>query len=478
MKGPPSKKPKGVWIFEVAGPVLRAALCVREAKQVRVSELIVEKLEEPSREAIRGILAGIAAGPEGKCPAWVLVSRSTTMLRTLEIPSTETQELAAMVDLQVGKLSPYSREEITTDWHSLPSQKEGFSFVVLAIAPRYLLPDLLESLNEFQFPVARVGLVSSALPCFTPESPSAHLVVEVGFDYTEIQVVSNRQILFSRAVPMGESHLSGDEAEDTEKLFLEVKRSLEILQNEQVVTLLPEQVMLLGASRHLERLQARIGGELKMPCRIAPPLEKLFVFSEQAKQALQSSRQTESFYGILGVFGMPGVRHFDLMPTELKLRKAMEVFTKQVVRTGVLAVVLVMALSFLFGERIQKRRWVLEKLEQRYQETAPQAQGAEKMRHLIDFAQRQMEPEASALRFLEIIYSAIPTDAYCVNLSFEKDKKLSVRGYATGMPVVFNFVTELNKPGRLKGAETKYATKRKIQEKELVEFEIVGQFGS
>lgn len=400
------------------------------------------------------------------------------MLRALEIPSVQPQELAAMVDLQVGKLTPYEREEIITDWHAASAQREGFSLAIVAIAPRFLLADYFEPLAEFQFNVERVGLTSSGLPYFTPASSDPELLIEVGSDCTEIQVVSNRQILFSRAIPVGEARFSENEAENAERIFSEVKRSLEIAQNEQVVRALPDRAVLLGASRHRKRLQERITQELKMTCRETPPLDRFFKFSSQARQALEESQPTESFYGMLGALEVLPAQHFNLMPVELRIRKGLEEHTRQIVRFGVLAAVLVMVMSLFFAERVQKRRWALEQLDQRYRRTAAQAQEAEKMRGVLDFTGRQMRTGQSPISFLEAVYQFIPNDVYCTHLTFEDGKKFSIRGYAAGMTAVFNFVTELNKSGRLTGVETKYATKRKVQEKELVEFEITGGTGS
>lgn len=481
-------KPKGEWVFEVGNPVLKGAYCLKTHRTLQFRKIVTELLPANPKDALTAFFQKLAQTPEGTSPVWVFVARNLTTFRQMELPSTEQKELTAMADLQIGKQTPYNREEIVVDWQAVPSKRAGFSTVNMAIVHCLALTSYLEALKDSGFEIEKVGLVSSGLPFFvSPDTgPSAEkLLILVDEFYTEFQIIASEknredvpQILFSRAIPFGGARLSETGTDAWEKLIAEVKRSLEIVQNEQLLSALPERALLLGASRHLSALSSRLSQDLNLSCSILETMEPLLKFSDEARAEMKTQQETKSFHALLASAALSAESHFDLMPTDLKLRRSLKDRTREIIRLGVmLGAVVMLATGFFFG-KIYKKSFVLQSLEKRYEQSADGAKQVNDLRDILSRIHQRASHEGSALHFLDMIHQVTPQDIYYTHVSFEEGKSISLRGYAKVTSSVFNFVTELDKISPFKAIETKYATRRKIKEEELVEFEVAGRFGA
>lgn len=478
----PGLKRGGFWIFEIGTPFIKGAFCRHEDRAFRIQKIIIEPLDNPVKENLKAYFNKIVDPQERNAPIWAFISRNVTTVRNLELPSTDRQELAAMVDLQLTKQSPYSREEIVTDWHLEGQTPAGFSRAILAIAHRLLLTEYFEALKDSGFQVEKVGLVSSGLYHFVPKTvDGAILILEIGAVHTVLEIVSQKPgqapcLLFSRSIPVGEIKLAENESEGLEKLHAEIKRSIEIGQSEQALKNPPKNMLLFGASKHLTSLQDRISRELGIPCELGPALEKKFLFSKTALEDLVRIEGTHSMHSLLGCVSLPRALHFDLMPSELKLTKSLKDRSQEIVRLGIILVVFITSLSGLFFEKIYKETQLLQMLDKRYEKTAQKAENIEQMRGVLALVRRRMGADGSALQFLEILHQVTPEDIYYMNIVFDEGDQMSIKGYSKAMASIFDFVTKFDKLGWFKNVETKYATKKTIREQELVEFEIIGKF--
>jgi len=63
----------------------------------------------------------------------VIVSREKAMVRYMRLPAQDTSEIEKMVSFEITKQTPYSQDEITSDYEILSSDTEGYSEVMLVI---------------------------------------------------------------------------------------------------------------------------------------------------------------------------------------------------------------------------------------------------------------------------------------------------------------------------------------------------------
>jgi Tfp pilus assembly protein PilN len=77
-----------------------------------------------------------------------------------------------------------------------------------------------------------------------------------------------------------------------------------------------------------------------------------------------------------------------------------------------------------------------------------------------------------ALEVLTEIFNTIPLEVEVNYLKFDGQGKLTIRGTAASMSVIFAFVDNLEKSSYFKDVKTKYTTMRKEGIKDLADFEI------
>lgn len=470
---------KPFWLLEVGNPILKGMFCSREASGVRIHRVVFEPVAGPVREGFKNALATLFTGTEASAPVHALFSRNVASLRQLELPSKEDKELSSMVDLQVTSQSPYSRDEVTTDWHKLSSPRAGFSRVLVAMATHPLVKDYFDAFQELGLSVEKAGLISSGLPRFVLSGLDGDvLLIELNQFYTEFQLISKKEketeLLYSRAVTAGEQPAS--EEEGLERLLTESRRTLEALKNEGLLTDKPSRLVVMGASRHLEPFREKLALALGVPCEAIPLPSEGFSFAEGALENLKNFSLDNSFFGMLGSLQIPESQHFRLMSQDLGVRRGLEEQTQEIVHLGVLLSLFAVLLTGFFGGRIYKVNRALDQVNQMHQKNLKETEETEKIRDILKEVQTYRGPERSAQEFLKVLHEKTSEGIYYKSILYEQGKAVSLKGYAKEMSFVFEFVNGLNGLGWFKGVETKYAARKKVQKEDLIEFEIVGNF--
>jgi len=70
------------------------------------------------------------------------------------------------------------------------------------------------------------------------------------------------------------------------------------------------------------------------------------------------------------------------------------------------------------------------------------------------------------------VHKSISPEVYLITLNFDGKNRLTVRGVSDSMSEVFRLVSALEDSNYFKNVKTKYATKSKVEGRELTDFEI------
>lgn len=100
----------------------------------------------------------------GRCPIIAYLPRHViAAVRILKLPSTNPAEIRDMVDLQIGKLTPFSKEEIIVSYRVIEALADGYTQVMLIIARRdSIINGIIAPLREAGVNVDRVVLLTLA----------------------------------------------------------------------------------------------------------------------------------------------------------------------------------------------------------------------------------------------------------------------------------------------------------------------------
>ena len=63
----------------------------------------------------------------------IIIPSHATIAKNIEIPSLDEQEIMEIVDLQAGRHTPYSREEIIVDYINIGAYRENYTKILLII---------------------------------------------------------------------------------------------------------------------------------------------------------------------------------------------------------------------------------------------------------------------------------------------------------------------------------------------------------
>ena len=126
----------------------------------------------------------------GQARVIVLVPRARLILRHLTLPSHKTNELRAMIDLQVAGHIPYAREEVEIDFQILTKTADGYSKVVVVIIPREEAMRYWKIFADARIPVDRMTISSVGLWLLYRQQPDlpgqSGGIIEVDVDRSEI----------------------------------------------------------------------------------------------------------------------------------------------------------------------------------------------------------------------------------------------------------------------------------------------------
>ncbi len=223
-KARPTQPRKTVVAVEIGQEWLKIVQAERDgARAVQVSRLCMRPVKEDQpglHEEIRTVWRDQRLA---RLPVMVSLPRQLATMRTLKLPSTDASEIADMVDMQVGKLTPYSRDEIVWDYRILGVEREGYTRVLVAIAQRAVVRQRVNAIEEAGLEVDSVTVSSEGLiewmsaAGIDPANGRGVMLVDVDSLCTDVVVSVNDKALFARSIRIGARHIEEDYARWVER---------------------------------------------------------------------------------------------------------------------------------------------------------------------------------------------------------------------------------------------------------------------
>ena len=380
--------------------------------------------------------------------------------KNIEIPSEDPAEIREIINLQAGRHTPFSREEIIADYINLGAFKHSYSKVLLIIVSRSVIKRISDLLGRAGIRLSRVIFIPEALACtgqklLKVESSSAPMVVaNVDRNTTEFLVVYRSRVLFSRSIPFGAQDICADKEHSPSRFAEEMKKSLEAYQNEDI----EKKPVLLAIAAPVsvqELVKPAVVNMVSLAVKSVVYFRNI-ALSRQAMRCLDEN-PTVSFLGaIAGVWAGDDLR-VDLTPEDIRMRKALEQRGRDMIKTGIYILIAFVLASSVFLSRIYLRSTYLSRLDSRYK-----------------LLMAQVEELEGDFEKITLIRSYLTHRGHLklTDIRYEDNGQLRVRGTADSMSTVFSFAENLEKSKWFFDVKTRNTMKRKEQGKEVTEFEI------
>ncbi len=409
----------------------------------------------------------------------VYIPRHLVTVRMLDLPAIDPKEINDMIDLQVGKQTPYAKEEIIFAHKIIETNSAGYTKVMLAIVARNIVNERLDTLAKAGLTVKRVAISTEGvfnwfrgayLADMKLESSQAVLLVDIDSNYSDFIVIRKGKIVFTRNILIGANHLTQETPDRNEKFLDEIKRSLERYHSaEKNVEIV--KAYLSGSGPNIQGLKGALGTALEIHFESTNPHKNLHSQSV-IESPLDENLKFVSITQLLGVTlddKEPGI---DLTPHEQKVQNVMDRKTKQLTLMGILVVAIVTVISFLCLMNAHTKNVYLAKLKKTISNIAVEAEGIDKMRAVIDRVEQRLDPRGSSLDFITEIYRVTPQEIALTDIDIDEKRTVVLRGYGSAMSDVFKFVKILEESEKFENVKTSYTRIKNDKDKKFSEFEI------
>ncbi|MFH1645807.1 MAG: pilus assembly protein PilM, partial [Candidatus Omnitrophota bacterium] len=415
----------------------------------------------------------------------VLISRDRVMLKYIKLPSSNQDELDSMVSFEVSKQIPYSIEEVVYDYKIVSSDDQGYSNVIIAIVHNKEIEktrNLLESVTKAPF---RLRLSSEALyTWYVKISPNYDkskrvCILDVDADSTEIVLVFNEEVEFTRTVSAGALVLAdvvpGDSSQRV-RFVEELRRSIDIFfkqkgsDDEKI-----DECLIIGALSVKDSLPSLIEKELGLKSTYVSflatmPIAEYAFGQDGIPEYISVSSLCASLFITEGM---------NLVPEEVRKKEEFRSKAKKVVFTAVVLSVAVLSLVGFFCVKLYQKRALLGRLSAIYEKIKPQASIVEEKVKKLDIVKSGSKEGVSSLDAIYNLYKIIPPNITLVDFDYDAEKRfVSFRGTASRMAEVLKLNALLEASGRFKNVESRSLSERRLAGIQVIDFQIRCNFSS
>lgn len=459
---------------------LKVARLMASLNSIEVVNLLCKGIANLSDDDIARVAGGMLAELKPKNPLCVdVVSTHIAITKNIEIPSCRPQEIKEIIGLQAGRHTPYSRDEIIVDYIPIGEYKNSYTKILLVIVSRSIIRRHCDILQKAGLPPEKIlfapeGLAVSCsriLKYGTESSPVSLVNIEEGF--TDFSIIFKNKPIFLRSIPIGARQLNEEKELYLAKFTEELKNSFEAYQGEDIERP-PQSLVVTGAASQMRELEYQLSGALHLPVRPVSYFSSLSISAEVFKAA-QAECPYVSFLDVIGCLFSYNYLAIDLTPYEAKLRKSIEERGRDLIKTGVLTLTIIVLILLMLIGRIYFKGAELKLLNERYKPLAAQAERLEKDYEKIIQLKSYLKNRGYTLELLVELYKIIPLDLELDDIRLDEQGKFSLSGVAGSMSNVFAFVDAMEKSVYFKDVKIRQTTKRKDGARNVTDFEILSE---
>lgn len=404
------------------------------------------------------------------------VAANQVISKNIEVPSVDHAEIREIINLQASRHTPHAREEVIIDYIALATNKKSYTKVLLLIVAASAVKRTIAILEKAGLCVDRVMLAQEAVAALSPgifkfSAPGAvAAVIQIDEAASDCMVIARRKVLFIRSIPLGRQQLTADAEKSLPKFCDEVKKSLDAFQAENIEGA-AESLLVTGAVRGLEGVEPALREAVQIPVQVKPFGAEGLVCTRKAAAALRDTEEVSLMPAVAPLAAFADCR-VDLIPEEIKLKRQLARRSRDIVKTGVLLLALMVLGCAVLVSKLYFREAYLKALEEKYATDARQARELEDDLQKITIVAEELKHRGSSVMVLAEIHRLVPLSIELSEVRFEREGRFVVRGTAESMGTVFAFADSLSKSKYFAEVNPPAVNKRAEGKKEITDFEV------
>jgi len=396
--------------------------------------------------------------------------------KNIEIPSVNAEEIKSIVNLQASRHTPFTREEIEIGYINIGVYKKNYSKVLLIIANKNVLKDQLLSLQKAGLNFKNVLFPSESIASFYSKvlklkaklPPVA--IIDISKDTTEYVVVSKGAAITTRNIPVGYAQLTqeGDAAQS--RLIEELAQTMEAYQSEDIEAA-PNRFILTRDDQVTQNFQNALKAKLNCETAIVPYVDNVKIGRNVIKR-MATQYLDYSFLDLIASAGMIKESKVDMVPEELQLQKSIEEQGREVVKTALMSVLLLILFGSALGIKVYYKNAYLKQLKKDNLTNRKEVTKLELISEKTKVIKNYLGTRMDSLDTIYELYDQIPNEVYLTNIDLDEEGNVSIQGVSEVASIVFNLGTSLKESDFFQSVDIKSTTSKKDRGKDVSGFEI------
>ena len=434
-----------------------------------VKEVAKEDIAKVARSALDSI--GLK-----KASAICVIPSSVATTKNIEIPSVDPNEIKSIIDLQAGRHTPYSREEILIGYINIGVFQKNYTKVLLIIVNRQVVKEQFSTFDLAGLKVEKI--------VFAPECKAAFYemvlgrkpddipvgIVDIGHYTTDFIIGFNHTVIASRNIPLGMEHLVKEGVPARDKMVQELTASIESYQNEDIHKL-PEMFILTSDDAKVKELESILKEKFKANVRVISYWDHVAA-SQPVMLKIVSEFNDESFLDV--VAAVPALKNVqvDLTPEEVKVQHTIEERGRQVLQGCIFIFILLLLMSAIFFSKLHFRSQYLERLVKEYNAKRFAVDELERISTNTKIVHDYLKSRMTSLEVLTELYEKVPNEIYLKNITLEENGSIHLQGISESRSTAFALITILEDSALFKNVKMISSSAQKDRGKDVSAFEI------
>jgi len=402
-------------------------------------------------------------------PIIICLPRYLATCRLLKIPSAIPSEVERIASLQAPRYLPYAAQELVSASQVIDVDKAGYSHANLIIAHKDVINRSIAYFADLKPKKISVYLSSYGLLNLYNQLKAADakpvIFIDANAQEAELAIIEKRKLLYSRAFKFSFAEVNWD------KLFsAEVNKTLGVYSRE-LARHPPEKIYLCANTKTTEGFLRVLKENLDLPLEIVRLPEKI-KFSPLALSALEGLQDSFATLAGLGIDEPPD--SLNLLPFSLKEKRRGLTRKREYLKLGLLILSIIIIWIIGLNKTIDNKAGYVGRLKTELAKIAREARPLEETEKRLKFMETRQQKKASCLDIVYELHQIIPDGVSLVNLNFDEDKEIVLRGQSGELNSLFEFMQRLEKSSVFKkfNCKIRYATQKKTPTGEFVDFEI------
>lgn len=396
--------------------------------------------------------------------------------KNIEIPSVDEAEIKSIVNLQAGRHTPFSREEIEIGYINIGIYKTTYTKVLLAIANKSVIKNQIELIEKAGLRVSSILFAPESVGVFYEKDAAEQGadkpvgIIDIGENAADFHVVLKGKTIATRSIPFGKKQIE-EEGEIAKETFVEeLRQTFEAYQTEDVEQV-PAKFLLATDDEVSKSIQGMLSEKLKWNVEICSYVDRCQT-SHGVLKKLASDFPRVSFLNLIASLLNISKAQIDLFPKEVKLQKSIETQGREFVKTTILFFILLIVILGFLSLRMLFFSAYLQGIRKDYAAQRQEVARLLKMDQRVGLVQAFFDKRMEVLDRFNLLYDYVTTDIYLSSIDIAEDGSLLIQGVTDSSSNVYNFVTMLKESGDFETVDLKSTTSKKDRGKDVAAFEI------